>query len=57
MLPLGTRIYVEPAIKGQHEFTIEDRFGGQQAEGRLDVWVHCGEGGEVPTAGSFRVMR
>jgi 3D (Asp-Asp-Asp) domain-containing protein len=46
VLPLGTRIWVEPAIKGRHEFRVEDRFGGQQEAGRLDVWIHCGE--EIP---------
>lgn len=43
VLPLGTRIWLEPAIKGRHVFTVEDRFGGQQDVGRLDVWLHCGE--------------
>ncbi len=43
VLPLGSKIWVEPAIKGRHRFRVEDRFGGQQATGRLDVWLHCGE--------------
>lgn len=42
VLPLGTRIWVEPAILGRHEFRVEDRFGGQQEAGRLDVWLPCG---------------
>ncbi len=56
VLPLGTRIWVDPAIKGLHEFTVEDRFGSQQPVGRLDVWIRCGE--EIPNPWErFRVIR
>jgi 3D (Asp-Asp-Asp) domain-containing protein len=56
VLALGTRIWVEPAILGRHDFTVEDRFGSEQSAGRLDVWLPCGT-----TIGNpwerFRVVR
>lgn len=55
VLALGTRIWVEPAIKGLHEFVVHDRFGGPQEAGRLDVWLHCGESIPNPLE-RFRVV-
>lgn len=55
-LPLGTKIWIEPAIKGRHRFVVLDRFGSQQPAGRLDVWIHCGESIPNPWV-RFRVIR
>jgi hypothetical protein len=55
-LAFGTKIWIEPAIKGRHRFTVEDRFGAPQAPGRLDVWLRCGESIPNPSV-RFRVIR
>lgn len=56
VLPLGTRIWVQPAILGKHEFTVHDRFGSSQEAGRLDVWMPCGTTIPNPTE-RFHIMR
>lgn len=40
-LPLGTRIWIEPKVRGRHRWTVRDRIGwGTQ----LDLWApSCGQ--------------
>jgi hypothetical protein len=42
ILPFGTKIHLEPAVLGQHDFVVEDRFGSQLDETRIDIWLPCG---------------
>lgn len=55
-LPMHTHIWVWPAIRGKHEFTVEDTFGSGQRIEHIDVWLPCGETIGNPSI-SFRIVR
>jgi 3D (Asp-Asp-Asp) domain-containing protein len=40
-LPLGTRVWIDPAVRGRHRWTVRDRIGWGT---ELDLWApSCGQ--------------